>query len=133
MEMISSLQVTLVFVAMFALIQAPMTVAGGLRRLKTNIMFLDGGDQVLTRRMRAHGNFTETVPMGLLAMGAAELSGAPHMLLWIVGGGFVAGRLLHYATVVTSGDGIGRAIGMILTLAPLLIFSGYVLARFAGF
>jgi uncharacterized membrane protein YecN with MAPEG domain len=132
METISSLQVTLVFVAIFALLQAPMTIAVGLRRIKTNIMFLDGGDQVLTRRMRAHGNFTETVPIVLLAMGGAEISGAPHMLLWIVGGGFVAGRLMHYGTVVTSGDGIGRAIGMVLTLAPLLIFSGYVLARFAG-
>jgi len=133
METVSSLQVTLVFVAIFALMQVPMTVAVGLRRIKTNILFLDGGDQALTRRMRAHGNYTETVPIFLLAMGAAELSGAPHLLLWIAGGGFVAGRLLHYGTIVTSGDGIGRAIGMILTLVPLLVFAGYVLLRFAGF
>jgi len=133
MESLSSLQVTLVFVAIFALMQAPMTIAVGLRRLKTNIMFLDGGDQVLTRRVRAHGNFTETVPIVLLAMGAAELSGAPHLLLWIAGGAFVAGRLLHYGTVVTSGDGIGRAVGMILTLVPLLLFAGCVLVRFAGY
>jgi len=127
MDLMSSLPVTLVFVAVFALLQIPMTIAVGLLRAKTDIHFMDGGNALLLRRMRAHGNYTETVPISLLAMAAAELAGAPSMLLWAVGGALLLGRLLHYGTLVTSGFGFGRAIGMILTFAPLLICPVYVL------
>lgn len=132
MEILSALPVTIVFVAIFALIQIPMTVAVGLRRLATDVQFLDGGDSVLLQRMRAHGNFTETVPIALLAMAAAELSGAPHALLWAGGAALLFGRLIHYATIVTTGFGIGRAIGMLLTLSSLVVFPGYVLLKIAG-
>lgn len=132
MDVLSALQVTLFFVAIFALIQIPMTVAVGLRRIKTDILFLDGGDRPLTLRMRAHGNFTETVPINLMAMAAAELAGASPAMLWGLGGTLLVGRLLHYATLITSGDGIGRAIGMVLTLGPLLVSSVYVLTVLAG-
>ncbi|MEE4011084.1 MAPEG family protein [Roseibium sp. FZY0029] len=129
MQPMTFLPVTALFVAVFALLQVPMTVAVGPRRAKSGIQFMDGGDETLLKRMRAHGNFTETAPMSLLAMGAAELAGAPGVLLWSVGGALLVGRILHYGTLVTSGFGIGRAIGMILTLAPLLIFPGFVLAQ----
>lgn len=132
MDLITSLPVTLVFIAVFALLQIPMTVAVGLLRVQTDIHFMDGGNTTLLRRMRAHGNYTETVPMSLLAMAAAELSGAPTTLLWAVGGSLLMGRLLHYGTLVTSGFGLGRAIGMILTFAPLLICPIYVLIALFG-
>ncbi|MET1413826.1 MAPEG family protein [Roseibium sp. HPY-6] len=132
MELVSALPVTILFVAVFALIQIPMTVAVGLRRAQTNVQFLDGGDGVLLQRMRAHGNFTETVPIALLAMAAAELAGAPYLLLWIGGCALLAGRLLHYATVVMTGFGIGRVIGMLLTLSSLVVFPGYVLLKTTG-
>ncbi len=132
MEVLSALPVTIVFVAVFALIQIPMTVAVGLRRLQTDIQFMDGGDSILLQRMRAHGNFTETVPIALLAMAAAELAGAPHMLLLAGGTALLLGRLLHYATIVTTGFGIGRAIGMLLTLSSLVLFPGFVLLKTIG-
>lgn len=132
MELISSLPVTTVFIALFALLQVPITMAVGFRRAQTGIQFLDGGDEVLLKRMRAHGNFTETVPMTLLAMAAAELSGAPGYLLWAGGGALLCGRLLHYRTLLTSGFGNGRAAGMLLTLAPLLVFPVYVFWHLAG-
>lgn len=132
MDVIPSLPVTLVFVALFALLQIPITIAVGLLRARTDIHFMDGGNPALLQRMRAHGNFTETVPISLLAMAAAELAGAPPMLLWSVGGALLLGRVLHYATLVTSGFGLGRAIGMILTFAPLLVCPLYVLSAFLG-
>jgi uncharacterized membrane protein YecN with MAPEG domain len=132
MDPMSSLPVTLVFIALFALLQIPMTVAVGLLRVRTDIHFMDGGNIPLLRRMRAHGNFTETVPISLLVMAAAELAGAPPLLLWAVGGSLLAGRLLHYGTLVTSGFGVGRAIGMILTFVPLVICPVYVLVALFG-
>ena len=132
MDPMSSLPVTLVFVALFALLQIPMTVAVGLLRARTDIHFMDGGNATLLRRMRAHGNYTETVPMSLLAMAAAELAGAPSTMLWAIGGALLAGRLLHYGTLVTSGFGLGRATGMILTFVPLLVCPIYVLSTSLG-
>lgn len=132
MELISVPVVTMVFTALFALLQVPMTVAVGLRRARTGIQFLDGGDAVLLHRMRAHANFTETMPMNLLAMAAAELSGAAPWMLWAIGGALLVGRLLHYATLVTTGFGIGRAIGMILTLTPLVVLPAVTLVQVLG-
>src|SRR5262245_47719163 len=60
--------------------QVPITVAVGYRRLQTRIPFFDGGDRILMRCIRAHGNFTETVPISLLAMTGAELTGAPQLV-----------------------------------------------------
>ncbi|QFT33836.1 Inner membrane protein YecN [Labrenzia sp. THAF82] len=132
MNIVSTFPVTLLFIALLALVQIPMTVAVGLRRLKTETHFLDGGDELLLKRMRAHGNFTETVPIVLLAMAAAEYCGAPTSLLWAGGCSLLLGRLVHYGTLVNSGFGNGRAVGMLLTLAPMLIFPGFVLWALAG-
>jgi uncharacterized protein len=127
----STLGISSFFVAIFALIQVPLTVAVALRRGQTGVAFFDGGDTVLGRRMRAHANFTETVPIVLLAMAAAEYNGAPHSVL--IGGGvaLLCGRGLHYLTLVRSGVGVGRVVGMVLTLAPMVLFGSSVLRHLA--
>jgi uncharacterized membrane protein YecN with MAPEG domain len=113
------LTITPFFIAFFAVMQVPITGMVGYRRFQTSVAFFDGGDQTLMRRMRAHGNFTETVPMSLLAMAAAELTGAPHWLLWSGGIALLVGRLMHFATLMRAEWGIGRAIGIILTLISM--------------
>src|SRR5262245_5486631 len=106
------------FIGLLAVMQVPITFAVGYRRLQARIPFFDGGDPSCAR-MRAHGNFTETVPISLLAMTGAELTGAPHWLLWSGGAALLAGRFVHLATLVRSEWGIGRAIGMILTFVSM--------------
>lgn len=122
MPFLQSISITIFFIGVFALIHIPMTVMVGLRRAQTGVQFLDGGDQTLLRRMRAHGNFTETVPITLLAMAAAELSGLGDAWLWAGGLSLLAGRLMHAAILITKGWGLPRAIGMILTFLPLAGF-----------
>jgi uncharacterized protein len=124
--------VTLAFVGLFAILQVPLTVMVGYRRAKTNIQFFDGGDQILLRRMRAHGNFTETVPIVLLAMAGAELSGAPQWALWAGGLSLLVGRCMHAAILIARGWGLPRAIGMILTFLPMLGFGVWCLLRAAS-
>ncbi len=126
-----NLQVTTLFIGVFVLVQIPMTVMVGYRRAVTGIQFFDGGDQTLLRRMRAHGNYTETVPIVLLAMAAAELTGAPTWLLWGGGVSLLVGRLMHAAVLVLRGWGLPRAIGMILTFVPMLGFGAWCIWRAA--
>jgi uncharacterized membrane protein YecN with MAPEG domain len=121
------LEITPLFAALFALIQVPLTVAVGYRRVQTNVHFLDGGDTTLLRRMRAHGNYTETVPMVLIAMAAAEYHSAPSWLLIAGGCSLLCGRALHYVTLLRSAFGAGRAFGMVLTLLPMATFGAWAL------
>lgn len=118
----NSIPITTLFVGIFAVIQVPLTVMVGYRRARTGIQFFDGGDQVLLRRMRAHANYTETVPIVLLAMACAETTGAAAWALWLGGLSLLVGRLMHAAILVIKGWGLPRAIGMILTMAPMLGF-----------
>lgn len=129
---VTSLQISALFAGLFALAQIPLTVAVGYRRAKTGIQFGDGGDTVILRRMRAHANFTETVPITLLAMAGAESLGAPDGLLLAGGCSLVLGRTLHYMTLVRSGFGIGRAIGMVLTFGAMAAFGSWSLSRLVG-
>ena len=74
--MTNPIPITTVITGLLAIAQVPLTVLVSYLRGRTGIQFLDGGNQTLLRRIRAHGNFVETVPITLLAMAGAELSGA---------------------------------------------------------
>ncbi|MBK7974328.1 MAG: MAPEG family protein [Deltaproteobacteria bacterium] len=127
-----SIPIATLFIGIFVLLQIPLTILVGYRRARTGIQFFDGGDPVLLRRMRAHGNYTETVPIALLAMAAAELSGAPAWLLWAGGSSLLVGRVMHAAILIVKGWGLPRAIGMILTFLPMLGFGLWCLSRAAS-
>ena len=127
-----SLSISVFFVGLFVLVQIPMTVMVGYRRVQTGIQFMDGGDQTLLRRMRAHANFTETVPITLMAMAAAELTGMSDMGLWIGGISLLVGRLMHAAILVLKGWGNPRALGMILTFVPMILFGAWALSHGLG-
>lgn len=126
----TNIQITALFIGIFVLLQIPLTVMVGYRRARTGIQFFDEGDQTLLRRMRAHGNYTETVPIVLIAMAASELTGAPAWLLWAGGASLLAGRLMHAAILILKGWGLPRAIGMILTFLPMLGFGIWCISRF---
>ena len=124
-----SIPITALFVGLFALIQVPLTIMVGYRRVQTGIQFLDGGDQTLLRRMRAHGNFTETVPIVLLAMAAAEIAGISHWALWVGGLSLLVGRVMHATILITKGWGNPRALGMILTFLPMAGFGAWAVYK----
>lgn len=124
--------ITMLFIGLFAVAQVPLTVMVGYHRLKTDIHFQDGGDITLLRRMRAHGNFTETVPIVLLAMAACELSGGPAWLLWLGGASLMIGRAVHAVTLIAVGWAPTRALGMVLTFLPMLAFGLWCLAKGIG-
>lgn len=90
----------------------------------------DGGDPVVQRLIRGHGNFAEYVPLILLMMGFLELNGLPHWALHTLGAALLAGRLLHgYALSFTQSSVFGRSAGIALTLLPLLIGGGLCVYR----
>ncbi len=129
-----TLYLTALFAGVLIFIQIALTTLVGVYRGKVGINFMHGDDDVLLRRMRAHGNFTETVPIVLIAMALAELAGAPSWLMLAGGASLVLGRLIHAANFVGSGGGVGagRAAGMAFTTISMAAFAVYGLMIFAN-
>lgn len=118
-------EISLIFVAIFALFQMVITMMTGAARIKNEVHFYDDGDIDLRRRVRAHGNFTETVPITLLAMMGAEMLGTSPTLIWAGGVTLLVGRLWHYYVIRTVGWSNGRAASMMLTFIAM---GGFALA-----
>ena len=55
----------------------------------------DGGNEVLLRRVRAHGNFAENVPIFLVLLGFLELATGGDLWLWGAAILFILARILH--------------------------------------
>lgn len=69
-------------------------------------------DGVLQRTIRAHGNFIEYVPLGLLFLVALELMEAPIRLVWMLGATLILARIAHaWGVIQTYGPSPMRAIG----------------------
>jgi uncharacterized protein len=113
--------ITLLFAACAALFQVALTALVIARRAQTDIPFMDAGDNVLLRRMRAHGNFTETMPIALLLLGLLELHGLGSAWLWAFGAALMLGRLVHVYGLLTPGVLWARIGGMLTTLAVISV------------
>tara|TARA_R110000787_G_scaffold144231_1_gene257942 strand:- start:23769 stop:24152 length:384 start_codon:yes stop_codon:yes gene_type:complete len=85
-------------------------------RGKYKVSIGDSNEPRFTRTVRAHGNFVEYAPLTLLAMGAAELAGAPGSVIHVAGASLLIGRTLHgYCFLFTTSGMKLRVAGMMLT------------------
>ncbi len=106
--------VTGLYAALFMLFQFGLTLRVARSRMATKTILGDGGDDEMAKRIRAHGNFVETVPIAILLMLIAELSGAPFWALHIVGIALLIGRSMHVVAILKSNLKI-RAPAMYIT------------------
>ncbi|PWB88617.1 MAPEG family protein [Methylosinus sporium] len=110
---------TSVFAAAFALSLVALSVPITLRRLKVGDMVGDSADEVLRHRIRAQGNFTEYVPLGIVTLGLVEAQGSAAWLVVAIGGMLAFGRLLHAAGMMCPSAPL-RGFGMIFTYLALI-------------
>lgn len=85
--------------ALYGALNVLVTLALGLNvsrlRGKYNQLRGDGGHPDLIIAIRAHGNNVEHVPVVLVLLLVAELSGGSSTMLHIFGGALVVSRILH--------------------------------------
>jgi uncharacterized membrane protein YecN with MAPEG domain len=131
----TNLHVTPLYSALLALLLVGLSVRIiGMRR-SSGVPLGNGADPVLERAMRAHGNFTEYVPIALLLMLAAELIGASAWVVHAAGMTLVAGRATHAWGVSRPAEDFRfRVAGMAATLSvliglALLLFTVWVVGR----
>ena len=115
--MVSGLYAAILAFIQYALIMRVVKV-----RNSEKVSLGDGGHEALQRRIRAHGNFVETVPMALVLMVIAELSGAPLWSIHVLGLLMVGARVAH-AIGINSGTGYGkfRFYGMVATVVVYIL------------
>lgn len=90
------------------------------------------GDDALDRRVRAHANFAEYVPLILLLLAFAELRDLPEALVHLGCVSLVAGRCSHAWGVSHSPENFRfRIFGMFATFLALVIAATLLLASYA--
>ena len=78
-----------------------------------------GGFSDLESAIRAHGNFAEYVPLGLILLALLESRSTHPVLVFVLGGLFAFGRFLHAQALSQSNLKL-RVRGMMLTFGSLI-------------
>ena len=112
------LPTTLSMAAAAAIVNLWLMIRIGRLRARDRVLYGDGGNEMLIRRMRAHANFTESTPLVLILIGAVELSGKGGQWLAIVGAVFILGRISH--AIGMDGRVPLRSTGALITMLTLL-------------
>ncbi len=119
------LPITLTIAGAAALVNIWLMVRVSKVRTSEKVSVGDGGNETVIRRMRAHANFGESLPIILILIAIIELAsiktaGEPPLWLWLVSGLYLLGRIAHAFGMDGGKLGIGRFIGTIATLLTLL-------------
>ena len=115
-----TLPITLTVAGLAALLNIWLMIRVGQVRTSEGVFVGDGGNEKVTRRMRAQSNFIECAPFVIILIGLIELSQGSPIWLWLVGGLFLLGRVGHGIGMDGGSMKQGRRIGTIITLLVLL-------------
>ncbi len=87
----------------------------------------DGGDALLLRRIRAHGNFAEYVPIILILMGLIESQNGTGPAIGVIGIGLVLIRIAHAIGMGSPSPNPARIAGTLGTFIILGVTSVWAL------
>ena len=130
--MVTPLPTTLATASVLAVMGTVLAARAAMLRVKSGILFGDGGNQDLITRMRAHANFVEYVPLLLIMMALLEVSGANRAFLAVTAVALVLARVLHAIGMTVSKPNFYRATGTAGTTLLVLLYAGYGLAIVYG-
>lgn len=125
-----TLAVTAIYASLLTLLYIALTARVITYRRENRLSLGDQGDTVLQKRMRAHGNFAEYAPLGVLLLALVEAQGTPGFAVHLLGLMLLVGRLAHATYFILSTQEMRlRVIGMVLTLTMLLVSALGLLAH----
>jgi uncharacterized membrane protein YecN with MAPEG domain len=122
----TKLEIAALYAGINLILLLVLAVRVTLARRAQKVSFGDGGNPVVLRAMRAHGNASEYVPAAIGALlFMALLDPITAWAMHLIGGAFTIGRIAHAFAITTytgPPPGPGRAVGTILTWASFLGF-----------
>jgi uncharacterized membrane protein YecN with MAPEG domain len=114
-------KITLLFASLHALLLLALIAPISRHRHRHKIGLGSGGDPVLERKIRAHANFIEFVPIALVLLALLELAGLQPGWLWMFGVVLLLARVMHALGLSRhAGYSFGRFWGTVLTMLVLL-------------
>lgn len=117
-------RITAFYAALSALLLVFLAFRITLYRRRVRIGIGDNGDHTLAKRVRAHANAVEFIPIALILLLVCELLAIAPLWLHVFGIAIVLGRVLHaWGLSRTAGVSPGRASGYLLTLAAIVAMS----------
>lgn len=122
-----TLEITPVYLGILTLLMLVYGIRVSLLRQKHKVSIGTGDYPDLQRAVRAFGNFTEWVPLIVIALGACEGAGAPDLLIHVVGIALIVGRLAHMMGLFPDRTTTARMIAVLLTWACALVTGGYLI------
>lgn len=125
----SALPVTSAVAGLFAILLVLLSTQTSLRRARLNAVFGDAGDDVLRRRIRAHGNFSEYAPLALIVLGLTEYHGASVVFAGTLGAAFAVSRIMHAIGMLYARTAALRAVAMLLNHASFLAAGLWLFVR----
>jgi uncharacterized membrane protein YecN with MAPEG domain len=88
----------------------------------------DGGNEALLRRIRAHANYAENMPIFLILLGLLELSGGDRWILWGAAIAFILARLAHAFGMDSPSRLRLRVAGMLVSTLVIVGLAGWALS-----
>lgn len=119
------LPTTLALAAAAAITNIWLSIRIGAIRRQHSISVGDGGNEALSRRMRAQLNFAENTFLVLILVAAIELSGQGGAWLPLVALAYAVGRILHALGMDGGSFGWGRMVGTLTTMLIQLGLAGF--------
>ena len=126
------MHVTGIYAALGALLLLVLAVRISLARRAARVGIGDGGNHELVKRIRAHANAAEYLPIALLLLLLLDLGQTPPLWLHVFGVALIVGRVLHAIGLSrTAGESFGRLVGIALTWGVLLAMAVLLLWKAA--
>jgi uncharacterized protein len=123
----------LIYAPLFGLLFAGLSLVVVILRVRLDVPFGDGGNAILLRATRAHGNFIEYVPIILLLAALLEWTGFSDFMMHVMLGILLLARISH-AVAMFLGTGSGfykltRIFGALTTWIILVAESVLLILR----
>lgn len=116
--------ITLMYGSILGLIFLVVSYRVSRARMQEKVTLGDGGNEKVLLAYRVQANMGEYVPLILILIAGLESLSAPALVVHILGGALVAGRILHAVGLARGPKpNFGRVSGTLITWVVLLIAS----------
>ena len=129
----ASINVTMLYAGLLTIIYLVLFGMAGAARGKANISLGDGGNPDLITANRRHMNFVENVPLALILIGLAEMSGASKTMVHILGIVLTLARIIQpFGLDFNDMRKMPRFIGVVATTLVIAFSALYLLWRYVA-
>lgn len=127
------MRITGLYAALGALLMFVLAARVMFLRHRHGVGLGSGGEESLTRAIRAHANAVEYLPIALLLLLILELDQTRIWLLNVFGIVLIVGRILHAIGLSSNaGTSFGRFVGTALTMLVILVMALLLLWQFVA-